>query len=891
MSTDDLKLTVGRGGRGAAILKALQSLPPYPGQTSGSVEQASAQYPDFASRGAGVQIAGATALSSPRSDVSVTSAASFRISRGAAISQLIQQKSAIVAPGASIAEMKERTRIESGMARGCSELLHAHFIENLTTQPGAKPLKSAFQEFGDTSSLTESLQNLSTIDSQDEVVVRQGSTGAKLSAMCNWIRLHCEENKSVFEYEVKFEPQIEILNLRFRLFDTLRDKIGSVKSFDGTTLWLPFRLPTEVALYHAANPSTGKTVTLKILYKKKTDMDKCIQLYNVLFNRIMKVLKLARVGKNYYAPGESVLVPQHKADLHQMHRSNFKNMAVRALVGCIVLTRYNNKSYRIDDIIFNQNPRSTFTNYKGEEISYVDYYFNTYGIKIKDLHQPLLLHRRKKKDVEKKGSKGFICLIPELSYMTGLTDDMRSDFRVMKDIAQHTRLTPTVRQASLRAFVKNVNSNREACQVLADWGLRLEDNAVALDGRVLPPETIFFGCREVPGSEIADWGRDACREKVITPVDLQSGCWSILFCPRDKYVSQKFVAMFKQVTLNMGIRVGEPQTIQLSDDKIESYVNSLKHFYHDKLQIAVIIFPTQRDDRYAAVKRLACVELALPTQCINSRTISQDSKLRSVTQKIALQINCKLGGELWALKIPMTGLMVCGVDVYHDPTRRGESVVGFVASINQTLTKWYSHVSFQHPADEIVHGLKMSLLESLRHYHKLYHVLPRSIIMYRDGVSEGQLKLVEDHELPQLATIFHHFASYEPKLYLIVVQKRVNTRIFAAMRSRELGNPPPGSIIDHTITRRCWYDFLLVSQHVRQGTVSPTHYVVVHDGGKLKVDNMQRLTYKLTHLYYNWPGTIRVPAPCQYAHKLAFLVGESVKKHPDNKLCDRLFFL
>ena len=24
-----------------------------------------------------------------------------------------------------------------------------------------------------------------------------------------------------------------------------------------------------------------------------------------------------------------------------------------------------------------------------------------------------------------------------------------------------------------------------------------------------------------------------------------------------------------------------------------------------------------------------------------------------------------------------------------------------------------------------------------------------------------------------------------------------------------------------------------------------------------------RLSYKLTHLYYNWPGTVRVPAPCQ----------------------------
>ena len=59
------------------------------------------------------------------------------------------------------------------------------------------------------------------------------------------------------------------------------------------------------------------------------------------------------------------------------------------------------------------------------------------------------------------------------------------------------------------------------------------------------------------------------------------------------------------------------------------------------------------------------------------------------------------------------------------------------------------------------------------------------------------------------------------------------------------------------------YDFFLVSQHVRQGTVTPTHYVVVHDGGNWDCDKVQMLTYKMTHLYYNWPGTVRVPAPCQ----------------------------
>lgn len=76
-------------------------------------------------------------------------------------------------------------------------------------------------------------------------------------------------------------------------------------------------------------------------------------------------------------------------------------------------------------------------------------------------------------------------------------------------------------------------------------------------------------------------------------------------------------------------------------------------------------------------------------------------------------------------------------------------------------------------------------------------------------------------------------------------------------------NPPPGVIVDHTITRRYLYDFFMVPQNVRQGTVSPTHLIVVHDEIDLKVDIVQRLSYKLCFLYYNWPGTIRVPACCQ----------------------------
>ena len=69
---------------------------------------------------------------------------------------------------------------------------------------------------------------------------------------------------------------------------------------------------------------------------------------------------------------------------------------------------------------------------------------------------------------------------------------------------------------------------------------------------------------------------------------------------------------------------------------------------------------------------------------------------------------------------------------------------------------------------------------------------------------------------------------------------------------------------------RC--DFFLVSQSVNQGTINPTSYNVVKDISRGLPLHIQALTKKLTHLYYNWPGTVRVPAPCHYAHKLAFLV-------------------
>ena len=77
--------------------------------------------------------------------------------------------------------------------------------------------------------------------------------------------------------------------------------------------------------------------------------------------------------------------------------------------------------------------------------------------------------------------------------------------------------------------------------------------------------------------------------------------------------------------------------------------------------------------------------------------------------------------------------------------------------------------------------------------------------MFRDGVGDGQMHTVAEYEVPQITSCFSMFGTtYQPKLAVVVVQKRISTRIFQHGGQKGLTNPPPGTIVDHTITRKGW---------------------------------------------------------------------------------------
>jgi len=123
------------------------------------------------------------------------------------------------------------------------------------------------------------------------------------------------------------------------------------------------------------------------------------------------------------------------------------------------MTRYNRKTYRIDDIAWDQTPRSTF-DLKGTQKSFMDYFREKYGETIRTADQPLLVSRPKKSDVHR-GMPEIVSLIPELCVMTGLSDEMRSNFNLMRALGTHLHVGPTQRAQSVKAFMSRLRASAE----------------------------------------------------------------------------------------------------------------------------------------------------------------------------------------------------------------------------------------------------------------------------------------------------------------------------------------------------------------------------------------------------------------------------------------------
>jgi len=90
--------------------------------------------------------------------------------------------------------------------------------------------------------------------------------------------------------------------------------------------------------------------------------------------------------------------------------------------------------------------------------------------------------------------------------------------------------------------------------------------------------------------------------------------WMVIHAPRDTRLANDFVGMMRKIGPQMGIEVCVPRIAALWNDHTDSYLHVLRENINPSLQLVVIIFPTARDDRYAAVKKLCCSDMPIASQ-------------------------------------------------------------------------------------------------------------------------------------------------------------------------------------------------------------------------------------------------------------------------------------
>ncbi|KAF0765863.1 piwi-like protein Siwi, partial [Aphis craccivora] len=773
---------------------------------------------------------------------------------------------------------------------------------------------------------------------------KHGAGGQSIELISNYFPITTYTDWSLYQYRVDFKPEQDRINIKRGLLSAHKEFLGAY-IFDGTMMFSRKKLESDTTELTSKRNTDDQIViiTLKLTSVIEKGDYASIQVFNILLRKCLANLNLTQVGRNYYDAVAKIDIPNHRLQLWPGYEttigmfdcglllraeistkvmredtvldfliecSNNRNRDANwmvnfkmGVIGSIVLTRYNNQTYRIDDVDEESSTNSTFLKKDGSSISYIDYYRNKYGIHISNQRQPMLISKKKKSLRIEGEETELVYLVPELCTMTGLTIKMSDNKTLMQDLAQYTRVDPTGRIVKYNNFIKRVHTTPKSADTLAQWNLTLSNKLITVNARVLPEENLHGDKKHYPSGKNANWTLNMRNSHMFSRA--QISCW-VLVTPQ-QYSSNigKFINTLLEVAHGMGFNLQRPKIVELLPSantriniNIRTYLVELDKAINTLNPAFILcVIESSRGDIYNMIKRHLCVTRAVLSQVVLSKQVVKSDK--SVCTKIAIQINCKLGGAPWRVVIPEPGMMIVGFDVCHDKQNKNKSYGAFIATMDDTHTKYFSCVEKHESGQELSTYFSTSISKALNKYREKNHKLPNTIVIYRDGVGDGQLTYVHKIEVEMVQkTCKEFYGERKVGLAFIIVKKRISTRFFCkTVGSNEYQNPPAGTVIDNSVTDPTMYDFYLVPQHVTRGTVTPTHYNVILDTLNETATKpitpaiIQKLTFKLTHMYYNWSGTVRVPSLCQLAHKLAFLAGMSLQSNPNCGLEDYLYFL
>jgi eukaryotic translation initiation factor 2C len=426
---------------------------------------------------------------------------------------------------------------------------------------------------------------------------------------------------------------------------------------------------------------------------------------------------------------------------------------------------------------------------------------------------------------------------------------------------------------------------------------------IAIPGRVLRSPDVKYGGNKIANTRFGSWNMQSVQ--FSTKTDLPN--WTYLWISSQgspdpwrndqelKVSLDAFTSMLKEVGITANeYRLGLHIFVNASTAETEIDTAIHRFVSHPKNPppglLLVILPPSGNTTIYNRVKYACDVKEGLLNVCVIGPKFAKAND--QYFANVALKVNLKLGGRNQFLDNSKMGMlaegktMVVGIDTTHPSpgsSSNAPSVAGIVASVDQWLAQWPADLQIQPARQEMILALDNLLRSRLRLWSKRNGTYPENILIYRDGVSEGEYNLVLEQELPALRKacdeVYPATKTKQgmPRITIIVVGKRHNTRFYPVKRddADRSSNPHNGTVVDRGVTEASHWDFFLQAHSAVQGTARPAHYFIVYDEifqsrraqspFQNAADALEDLTHNLCYLFGRATKAVSICPAAYYA--------------------------
>ncbi|KAL8678033.1 MAG: hypothetical protein Q9186_005602 [Xanthomendoza sp. 1 TL-2023] len=439
---------------------------------------------------------------------------------------------------------------------------------------------------------------------------------------------------------------------------------------------------------------------------------------------------------------------------------------------------------------------------------------------------------------------------------------------------------------------------------LVEFGVKVSPQMITVRGRILPPVPIQYKSGKNPKTFTTANGSWNLAGGTSFSDGRYLRNWTVVrFANND--IGRPDIAKFREYARNCGVGSDEPahpdgflvelQTGKYNQDADDKKIGDFIRTAAEKgMKFLFVFLPSVDAFIYSRVKYHAEVVHGIHTVCSVERKIrvkpSPDNNFRpppgavspDYCANIAHKFNLKLGGLNQTLPSDKLGIlrdgktMLVGMDVTHPSPgslEESPSIAGVVASIDGQYGQWPASMQAQIGKKEMIVNLEEMFGERLDLWQKKNNgAYPERVIIYRDGVSEGQYRTILVDELPQVreACRKRYPGGKGPKISIIVCGKRHHTRFYPTntQNTDRSTNSKNGTVVDRGVTMEMGWDFFLQAHTALKGTAKPTHYVVILDENGMNADGLEALTHNLCYLFGRATKAVSLCPPAYYADLL-----------------------